>query len=55
MDMNDLFMGERLQYQQILQRVLLPNKSLTEQGNHIQQPDNKDGQGRQDIPQTNYK
>ena len=52
MDKDDLLVGKRLQHRQIFQRVLLPIEPFTEQGYHIQQPDNQNGQSRQSISET---
>tara|TARA_B100000378_G_C17821450_1_gene334612 strand:- start:412 stop:558 length:147 start_codon:yes stop_codon:yes gene_type:complete len=48
-------MGERIQYPQVLQRVLFQDKPFTEQWNYIEQPENENSQGGQNIPETNYK
>lgn len=44
LDKDDLFMGERFQSQQVLQRILFSTEPIAEQKNNIQQPDNKNGQ-----------
>ena len=45
-------MGERFQYQQIFQRVLLQDQSFTEQGNNFQESSNQNGEKKQSVSQS---